>query len=66
MTASPVLNKAWSSILSCDELNDCSTNQRIKWKYIVDLAPWMGRFYERLVGLIKRALQKLMGIKIFN
>ena len=33
----------------------------IKWSFIIELAPWMGGFYERLVGLVKRALHKSLG-----
>ena len=31
--------------------------------FIVELAPWMGGFYKRLVGLTKRALRKTVGKK---
>ena len=30
----------------------------IQWNFIVQLAPWMGGFYERLVGVVKRSLRK--------
>ena len=52
-TASVVLNKAWSEVLASSEVNDYVVKQGIHWKFIVDLAPWMGVFYERLVGLTK-------------
>ena len=32
----------------------------------MELAPWMGGFYERLVGLTKRALKKTIGTKCFT
>ncbi|CAC5379120.1 unnamed protein product [Mytilus coruscus] len=32
----------------------------IQWKFITELAPWMGGFYERLVGLVKRCLRKTL------
>ena len=62
-TASVVLNKAWSEVLASSEVNDYVVKQGIHWKFIVDLAPWMGGFYERLVGLTKRALRKTIGIR---
>ena len=34
-----------------------STEQRIKWSLIVQLSPWMGGFYDRLVGIHKMALR---------
>ena len=33
---------------------------KIKWKYIVEAAPWWGGFYERLVGSVKRSLRKIL------
>ena len=60
-TASTVLNKVWSNVLTSDQVNVFSTDQGIEWKFIVDLAPWMGGLYERLVGLSKRALRKTIG-----
>ena len=36
-------------------------NQGIQWRFIVDLAPWMGGIYERLVSLTKRVLRKTIG-----
>ena len=62
-TARVVLNRAWSEVLSSSEVNDYVVKQGIHWKFIVDLAPWMGGFYERLVGLTKRALRKTIGMR---
>ena len=42
-------------------MQDYVSNSRIKWSFIVELAPWMGGFYERLVGLVKRASRKSLG-----
>ena len=36
-------------------------NQGIKWSFIIELAPWIGRVYERLMGSSKMALRKLIG-----
>ena len=42
-------------------VNNYAVRQGIQWKFIVELAPWMGGFYERIVGLTKRALRKTIG-----
>ena len=36
-------------------------NQRITWRYNLELAPWWGGFYERHVGLVKKSLKKIPG-----
>lgn len=51
--ARTTFNKAWSNAES-----EYAVGQGIQWKFIVELAPWMGGFYERMVGLTKRSLQK--------
>ena len=33
-------------------------NKGITWRAITEFAPWMGGYYERLVGLVKRSLRK--------
>lgn len=49
--------------MSDERLNEFVSYQGIQWRYIVELAPWMGGFYERLIGLTKRALRKTIGTK---
>ena len=53
-----VLNKVQQETPLDDEINDYLSKQGIHWKLIVELAPWMGGFYERLVGLTKKLLEK--------
>ena len=43
------------------EVNSYMSNERIKWSFIKELSPWMGGFYERLVGTTKMALKKSIG-----
>ena len=31
-----------------------------EWKFIVKRAPWTGSFYERLIGITKLALKKVL------
>ena len=53
-----MLNKAQQETPLNDEVNDYLSKQGIQWKLIVELAPWIGEFYERLVGLTKELLRK--------
>ncbi|XP_065899351.1 uncharacterized protein [Dysidea avara] len=60
-TAKSVLNKIWSEVVTSDEVIDFSATKGIEWKFVVNLAPWMGGLYERLVGITKKALRKVIG-----
>ena len=37
------------------------TQERIRWSYILEKAPWWGGFYERLVKSLKSSLKKTIG-----
>ncbi|XP_059056090.1 uncharacterized protein LOC131849969 [Achroia grisella] len=43
----------------------CVTN-RIKWRFIPELAPWFGGFYERLIGIVKNCLKKTVDKHMLN
>ncbi|XP_063369415.1 uncharacterized protein LOC134657457 [Cydia amplana] len=38
----------------------------IKWKFIPQLAPWHGAFYERLVGLVKHCMKRTLEKLLLN
>ena len=59
--ASDIIEKGCRQILSEKDVLSCAANESIKWKFIVELAPWMGGFNERLIGLVKRSLRKAIG-----
>ena len=59
--ASDTIDKFWQQILTEKDVVSYAASANIKWKYIVELAPWMGVFYERLVSLVKRSLRKAIG-----
>ena len=42
------------------------SQEGILWKFTTALAPWQGRFYERLVGLVKQSLRRGMGRKLLH
>lgn len=37
------------------------SDQQIEWRFISKRAPWYGGFWERLVGITKEALSKVLG-----
>ena len=44
-----------------NKVRNFSTSRGITWKFILELAPHWGGFYERLNGLVKRSLRKVLG-----
>lgn len=40
--------------------------QGIKWRFIPELAPWHGGFYERLIGLVKNCLKRTLEKQTLN
>ena len=34
--------------------------KNIKWNFILEKAPWWGGFYERLIGIVKSSLKKVL------
>ena len=59
--ARKVLNKTHQEAMLNDQVQDYATSRGIRWILIVELAPWMGGFYECLVGVTKRVLRKTLG-----
>ena len=53
---------AWENPIRDSDVQLHTTEQRIKWSFIVQLSPWMGGFYERLVGVSKMALRSIGNI----
>ena len=59
--------KAYSEqIMVTSEVQKFLFNNGIKWKFIVERAPWWGGFYERLVGSVKRCLKKVIGKSLMS
>ena len=64
--SSDTIKLIWANIVQSDEIQNYVSSRSIKWSFIVELAPWMGGFYERLVGLVKRDLRKTIGRKLLS
>lgn len=46
------INKLWRVILTEDDVISYAANQNMTWEFTVQVAPWMGDFYEGLVCLL--------------
>ena len=55
------IDVAWQKVIKDQSLQWYLSNQGIKWSFITELSPWMGGFYEKLVGSSKMALRKSIG-----
>ena len=64
--ASKVISDVWKNVLKSDDVQSYVSTRGIKWNFIVELAPWMGGFYERLVGVVKSSLRKSLGRKLLT
>nr|XP_042900348.1 uncharacterized protein LOC122269764 [Parasteatoda tepidariorum] len=53
-------------ILENSEFKNFLAAKRISWKFIVQLAPWWGGFYERLVKSVKEPLKKILRKALLN
>ena len=52
----------WLRTVQKDEkLNEFLSENRIRWQFNLSRAPWWGGQFERLIGLVKRALHKTIG-----
>ncbi len=58
--ARKTLHAAWEATMTDHAVSDFTARQGIEWKFITEYAPWMGGFYERMIGSVKRSLKKSM------
>ena len=54
--AKSTLDKAWQKCLLDPDVLSYTASKGISWQFNVELVPWMGSAYERLVGLVRRIL----------
>ena len=59
--AATALEVAFRDILHHEDVRSHFARHDIQWQFIVESAPWMGGFYERLVGTVKKAMKKALG-----
>ena len=57
-----IATKKWLKTLRKDEnLSSYLMEQGIQWRFNMSRAPWWGGFFERLIGIMKRSLSKVVG-----
>lgn len=52
--------------LNAREIEEYYGEEKITWKYIAERASWWGGMYERLVGVVKQSLKKVLGTASLN
>ncbi|CAC5360792.1 unnamed protein product [Mytilus coruscus] len=63
---SETLKSVWNHVIKSEDVQNFNMNNGICWKFITELAPWMGGFYERLVGVVKRSLRKSLNKRLIT
>ena len=48
-------------LINSDKMSESLCTMGIKWQFIPKRAPWYGGFWERLIGVTKTALRKILG-----
>ena len=61
-----VLDRELQATLTHPDVHSYLANHGVHWRFTTELAPWQGGFYERLVGLVKRAFRKGLGRKLLS
>ncbi|MEM7375552.1 MAG: DUF1759 domain-containing protein [Bacteroidota bacterium] len=57
---------AWPRVPQDAQINSYLSSNKIRWKFITELAPWQGGFYERLVGVVKSTLRTSIGRRLLT
>ncbi|VDI04633.1 Hypothetical predicted protein [Mytilus galloprovincialis] len=63
---SETLKSVWNHVIKSEDVQNFTMNNGLCWKFITELAPWMGGFYERLVGVVKRSLRKSLNKRLIT
>ena len=54
------------SVFTTSETQSYMSSKLITWKFNLEVAPWFGGMWERLLASVKRCLKKVIGIKIIS
>jgi hypothetical protein len=58
--------QAWTRTPTDPNILSYSASNGLSWKFITELAPWQGGFYERLVGVVKNSLRMSIRRKLLS
>lgn len=64
--AGKVIEMMWKETVKSVDVQTYVSEQGFQWQFITELAPWMGGFYEHLVGVVKQALRKSLGRRLLT
>ena len=53
--------KAVKALYNSKEVKSYLENNRLEWRFNLERAPWWGGFFERMVGLVKGCLRRVLG-----
>ena len=59
-------SKEVKGICRSEEIQKYLANRGVTWQFIVEKAPWLGGFWERLVRSVKRVLKRIVGRSTLN
>ena len=54
-------DKWLKQVLHKEDVNDVLATNEIRWKFNLSRAPWWGGQFERIIGLVKQTLFKVVG-----
>lgn len=63
---SGAFSNLWKEINKQQDTRDFLDAELIHWQFLIEMAPWSGGFYERMVGLTKSALKKTLGSRLLT
>ena len=64
--ANSVLKDAWVELPRHEDVQQYFASQGIAWRFALEVSPWQGGVYERMIGLAKRALRKTIGRQLLS